>query len=579
MEKAGLKTFVYSFVFSLFTVFSVNGIYLRAHSHNRSDIKIPSKNITLFLRDLSQTPENISAAPAKKIVLSVLPEIQTPEKQIIDKIPLAVDDFLEQHSEFQTVASQQIPLQSAQKTADSEVRKPEKVISNFEKVIQSPPPVDENTLKLRETSPENTAAPFIEQDLPEQEPLYVPQNSLHIAAQTPAQKESPPTPSNNELLLVAKDIPHKIKPDEQHKSDPVLPLLIPLEKEQRHRNLATNEIKTAQDVRENQVALNAKNVPIKSMVDVEKSNGIVKNEKSDQWQSMAEKQAQKKDDSPWLVAKGVKFPRNEMVLEDKAYLQDEDEIRRILTGDKTSIAEGKDGVKLASETVKNILIPIPEDILKEKNITPQLVSSNKNQKVEEEMAAKEALRQEQREEEFENQPETAISEQSAEKKGGILNSITSIFSSKKDVPQIGDSVENPSEEQNSLLSAFTRKKSRSFSKILPTEIRLSFQPNRAEISGQTLKWIRAFAQKTVEEPTTGLEIRIDGTSSPLLQRRRLNLLQNILINEGANYNKINTVFTAREPNSFILRTVRINNDNMDAPQNLNNQTNSRYMQW
>lgn len=579
MEKAGLKTFVYSFVFSLFTVFSVNGIYLRAHSHNRSEIKIPSKNITLFLRDLPQTPENASAAPAKKIVLSVLPEIQTPEKQIIDKIPLVVDDFLEQTTEIQTASTQQIPLQSAKTAVESEVRQPEKVISNFEKVIQSPPPIDENALKSRKTPPDSTAAPFIEPELPEQEPLYVPQDSLQIAARTPTIKEIQPSLSDKEIQLARQDTPRQAKPGSQQKPEPVSPLLIPLEKEHGSKNLARNEIKTAHDVRDNQVALNAKNVPIKSMVDVEKSAGIVKIEKSGQWQSMAEKQAQKKDDSPWLVAKGGKFPRNEMVLEDKAYLQDEDEIRRILAGDNTPAAESKGSVKLASETVKNILIPIPEDILKEKNITPQLVSSNKNQKVEEEMAAKEALRQEQREEENENQQESAINGQSTEKKGGILNSITSIFSSKKDVPQIGDSVENLDEEQNSLLSAFTRKKSRAFSKILPTEIRLSFQPNRAEISGQTLKWIRAFAQKTVEEPTTGLEIRIDGTSSPLLQRRRLNLLQNILINEGANYNKINTVFTAREPNSFILRTVRINNDTMDAAQNLNNPPSNRYMQW
>lgn len=113
------------------------------------------------------------------------------------------------------------------------------------------------------------------------------------------------------------------------------------------------------------------------------------------------------------------------------------------------------------------------------------------------------------------------------------------------------------------------------SKILPTEIRLSFQPNRAEISGQTLKWIKAFAQKTAEENNVGLEIRIDGTSSPLLQRRRLNLLHNILLSEGANPQKIKTVFTAREPNSFILRTILVSNK--EDKKEIKNK--NQYIQW
>ena len=131
-----------------------------------------------------------------------------------------------------------------------------------------------------------------------------------------------------------------------------------------------------------------------------------------------------------------------------------------------------------------------------------------------------------------------------------------------------------------MFTAFRRKNMRTPSKqILPTEIRLSFQPNRAEISGQTLKWIRAFANKTVEEPSTGLEIRIDGTSAPYLQQRRLNLLQNILGGEGVDYAKVNTVFTSREPNSFIIRTIRINNAAKDENRNITGRRNNPYKQW
>ena len=112
--------------------------------------------------------------------------------------------------------------------------------------------------------------------------------------------------------------------------------------------------------------------------------------------------------------------------------------------------------------------------------------------------------------------------------------------------------------------------------ILPTEIRLSFQPNRAEISGQTLRWIQAFATKTAQTPDLALEIRMDGTSSTDLQQKRLNLLYNILTNKGVDYSMINTVFTSRDPNSFILRTISLKDDNKKR---INNQKTNRYIQW
>ena len=113
---------------------------------------------------------------------------------------------------------------------------------------------------------------------------------------------------------------------------------------------------------------------------------------------------------------------------------------------------------------------------------------------------------------------------------------------------------------------------------MPTEMRLSFQPNRAEISGQTLRWIQAFAARAAEDNTMTIEIRIDGTSGMELQQKRLNLLHNILTNKGVEYSKINTVFTSREPNSFIIRTVTRNFDRRGLNKN-NTQTAGRYLQW
>lgn len=581
MEKAGLKTFVYSFVFSLFTLLSVHGVFLRAPAKRNIDAKIPSKNITLFLKSNTFAADSVQSVPAKKIVLSVLPEIKTQEKTT-EQIPLTVDDFIEDEPVKQIIAAN-IPLQNSAPSENNIAQKTKlpanKIADNFEQIMSSPPPTI--------TPPQSEVETFdfdSNIQIPEQpqrnNPVLAAESVIQVAAndvsQTPQSQPELATKAAlpEQIITTSSDTPAQ---DErvQHGEKPNL--LIPLEKNGTSTKLVQNEVKTADDVKHNQVALNAHNVPIKSMLNDKQTNSEAK-APDNKWQSMAEKQSASKDDtSPWLIAKGGKFPRNEMVLQDKIYQQDEEEIHRILSANDTQQAQSNAGtIKLAAETAKNLLIPIPDEIMKEKNITPQLVSSSKNQIIEDELVAKEApLKEENSDDE---QGSTPLPSQE-EKKSGLLGSLSSIFSPKKSTPQIGNSVEEGPENKNSLLSAFTRKRARTASKILPTEIRLSFQPNRAEISGQTLKWIRAFAQKTAEETSTGLEIRIDGTSSPLLQRRRLNLLQNILMNEGADYSKINTVFTTREPNSFILRTIRINNDNINIPQNRNLRTNNNYMQW
>ena len=115
-------------------------------------------------------------------------------------------------------------------------------------------------------------------------------------------------------------------------------------------------------------------------------------------------------------------------------------------------------------------------------------------------------------------------------------------------------------------------------KIMPTEMRLSFQPNRAEISGQTLRWIQAFAAKAAENGDMSIEIRIDGTAAMDLQQKRLNLLHNILADKGVEYSKINTVFTQREPNSFIIKTIT-HNKPKGVNGNLNKAANGHYITW
>ena len=92
--------------------------------------------------------------------------------------------------------------------------------------------------------------------------------------------------------------------------------------------------------------------------------------------------------------------------------------------------------------------------------------------------------------------------------------------------------------------------------IMPAELRLSFQPNRAEISGQSLQWIRAFADNARDHDDVFLEVRVDTNGSINLQKKRLKLLSKIFADRGVDFRKINVIATTREPNSLIIRNIR-----------------------
>lgn len=596
MKKTAFKTFVCSFVFSLFAILLTNRAYLRTPKADNNDIKISGKNITLFLKNDELAPISLASMPTKKIVLSTVADISKKEDIHVDNIePLSQDNASENVAEnhfensdkaalpVQVLKKEEIPAQPEAKVfADTNAAPSDKQADAQQTIALNQPLVQDTMPRTEDISDEENT--LIDIKIPLEQ-----SNTKKIAASEPkaipASTESIAKEVNKEADKLAEEIKTAqadISPVVQEEKEPQI--LIPLENSQK-KLWAKAEIKTAAEANKNQVALNSKNIPISSM-DAKKHDLSAPASKTNDkaWKSMKEKYGSQKADDPWVVAKGKKFPDNQLLLDEKKYKISDEEVQKIFEANKAlSSNNEEENIQLASKTVKNLLIPIPEDILNDENLTPQLISSPKNQEIKEELEAKGLIRKEEAEEESKEDKEVTSTSASTQtpsadtttKDGSILDSLTSFFAGNKTTtPEIGVN-EDDEEDTNTLFSAFTRKQNRLMSKILPTEIRLSFQPNRAEISGQTLKWIKAFAQKTAEEPSTGLEIRIDGTSSPLLQRRRLNLLQNILLNEGAEPEKINTVFTAREPNSFILRTVRINKERINTPAKNNN----RYMQW
>jgi hypothetical protein len=97
-------------------------------------------------------------------------------------------------------------------------------------------------------------------------------------------------------------------------------------------------------------------------------------------------------------------------------------------------------------------------------------------------------------------------------------------------------------------------------KLLPNEIKISFRPDNADISGQTLKWIRAFASQIVQDPTKYVEMRVSAYGLAGIQSRRVLLLKGTLLGSGLNPSQIRIVSTPRDSDSIVLRIMEKEDD-------------------
>lgn len=292
------------------------------------------------------------------------------------------------------------------------------------------------------------------------------------------------------------------------------------------------------------------------------------------------------ENSPWVLARGNKYAKNQTINEsftntsETKSSESAEELNSGTDGIQNAVAPEDQTVvrqafnepllkkttdrKLAYQMIQNILIPIPDDILNDADLTPDLTDSPDASSKAEENAEKAAHRKAQKSPEL----------QEKDKQSGLFKSIASWFGKNKtddakNTKNAGSSIKESAtnalntvkDKVYSALGSFDDYKKAGNEQIMPAELRLSFQPNRAEISGQTLKWIYAFADNARDNDNVYIEVRIDGTSSYALQQKRLNLLSSIFASRGVDYRKINIVFTSREPNSFIIRNIRFTRDN------------------
>ena len=572
MINTGLKTFAYSFVFSLFAIFAANKTLCRPA--DMPEKSLPHSNISAFLKASPAAVTN-HKAKVKKITLIKEDKPQQPAEIKVEStdIQLVAKSIPQEKPQIVEAAQKEQPQRPAKK---------ERIIAALEKVEL---PALNKPQKTSASKPKKINAT----------------KSKTFQTKTASAEKAPLDLLSQKQPEPRKNPPVKIAQKEEHKDL----LLIPLQRDNRKIAGIHEKIKINSDEAQKQVAMLDFDKPIKSVVaeTENKANslkGELKSAEAEQWVPMAQKKGeitvkreadeiydvskveipeerpeikisveeaepqeaskeseseamiapdknQEQDDDKWIAAKGTKFPVNQNVLEQEYYKQAQDtqKITEVLTGEPKDTK--KNEVKVAGEVVQNILIPIPEEIVNDKNLMPQLVSDPANKKLEEDLLQKEKgmLADSGEEVPFiaENKDATPTEEKESANNKGLLNSLSSLFSTSE------------TESKKAASQSASNQKNDVPGKILPTEIRLSFQPNRAEISGKTLDWIQAFANKTKENEHTVLEIRLDGTSSFELQQKRLNLLYNILTNLGLDYKKVNTVFTNREPNSFVLRVV------------------------
>ena len=541
MEKSGIKSFIFSFVLTLSTVLLVDKMLPDAPKNSVPVKKISYKNIALFserkddliVASTAFSTTKYSESTIKKDIVAK----NTIENNIETKELFAESQFENETENLSTEAYIPPVENNAEKSDVGVVYDPNNIVA----VAPTQEYTFEELMAMNNVeSFDNSAEQIID-------------NNSEFA-------------ENDKFA--------------DNSFDENLNLWLPIEK-------GETKIDIADSSEFSQIAMSGDAVMLSSVIDEQKAKVETFDDAVEVAKTAGNEQTDKKASSPWIVAKGAKYAKNRQnieISEDENVLKDEKAaenksfaLSKISDGSEARAVSGilnkykkkPDGsVDVAYKVMDNLLIPIPEEILEDDNLTPQLVASDEDDVS-------------QAKEDKKKNSKKRKSAKSDRKKSTLFESIGSFFNSSKSKKKAGEDIkeydiyeddedEDIGDEENAVKKAAKLSKNKKseriyakerdlpeFSEILPTEMKLSFQPEKAEISGTTLRWIRAFAENTKKNPDTYIEIRIDGTGAYALQQRRLNLLQGIFFENGVKPEKINTVFTAREPNSFVIRNIRI----------------------
>ncbi len=514
MPRFGWKCFIGSFLFSLVVVFTAAKVSFLLPENEQDSAEanfddLRAKDIELFATSEETNPiaekfKQINSTPAKQTLdIAAVQDTKSTEKPIV-------------------TATAELVAQSS-----------------GEQVLQA------------DSSSEILFAPEddeLDNSLPEKE-----DNSLELAENSDNGKISSELKKNPEIADAENEEPLKIADASEAKmfSIPIM----------HNFSEPKKDVKILSEAENSQVALASDNVRLQNLGTTNRlaMASVETNTESKLTTGMEEPYS-----DPWVAAStgNAHISKNQMSAKD-------DVAPTALAIETPEPAKTEKETKVAYKMMKNILIPIPEDIANDENLTPQLSYSEENKKLSERLKQSGELgdtaAKDDEPKKDANTTPLPKAENAAEQSTTPLNSSPSLTdsiaawfssSSKKSDEETAEKVKKETNSGESAFSKLLGLGRKDNSSIAPSELKLAFQPNRAEISGQTLEWLKAFSDNAVKNDDVFIEIRIDGTGSYELQQKRLNLLYSILVNNGVDYNKINIIFTDREPNSFIIRNVR-----------------------
>ncbi|HBO49576.1 MAG TPA: hypothetical protein DD619_02130 [Alphaproteobacteria bacterium] len=529
MPRFGWKCFVGSFLFSLAAVFAAAKVYLllpaeKSAEQTENFENLETKNIDLFANDEENNP---IIEKFNEINKSAAPEAAAP-------VSAAENDIAEEVPEIVTAEAEPV-LPQAEETFD-----------NSSSILYAP---DDDDFSAAEKPVQAIA---LKNDIIS-EPT---EEKAEAEAENPEQNSEIADAENEETLKIADASEAKA-------------FTIPL---QHNFETPKKNVKVSSEADNSQVALASNNVRMQNLGTQNKIASA-----SVETSAPAEKVQETPYVDPWVVATAG----NEHIAKNKLdAINNSEEVKNAAADLKApEPAKSDNEKKVAYKMMKNILIPIPEDIANDENLTPQLSYSEENKKLSKKLmqsgelsgdtsahddeetekdSAPAAKPQDIGTTPLPQQPAADSQTKSSSSSASLTDSIAAWFSSSaKDKSNNAESEKQSSSGSgDSAFSKLLGLGKKDNSGIAPSELKLAFQPNRAEISGQTLEWLKAFSDNAVKNDDVFIEIRIDGSGSYELQQKRLNLLYSILINNGVDYNKINIIFTDREPNSFIIRNVR-----------------------
>ncbi|MBQ8870122.1 MAG: hypothetical protein IJ019_01950 [Alphaproteobacteria bacterium] len=588
MKKNGVKNFIFSFILSLLAVVVVDRIFFNmpdkipvAEKNNSAirNISLFSKaeNLTLQEQDTLKFSAIENLVSDYKIKSSELPELDTsvktaknepsivyePEANIVN-IAQDTDNNINIEHNINTdiTAASEIKLETDIEELDIQdtvVTDAQIVYADISDTIS-----DENKTENIDQDNSSKIIAMAQNDIIHQDDSFIPltesAETLHEQIDVLTSSETTQIAMLEPTALVS-SIESFDKPEEKN----IAEINLKENSSNLHKSADENEDSPWVVAQGNRFAKN-KIAQIDTLKDTKTNQDIVIQDGQESREEQAENviTVHKNDNSSDKIPSSVDIKQSETEAESSLnneqkeaveVLESEENTQSNLLAPKPLLIPTEDNnTKLAYKMIQNLIIPLPDDIASDADIVPQLSSEPNKNKTKD------------KNEEIKQQ----------EKESSLFKSISSWFSSNKKDKKEQDGKETKNSKPSKKNTANKKKNGLSLfeisntdtletednydeaPEIMPAELKLSFQPNRAEISGHTLRWIHAFADNARDNSDIYIEIRIDGTNSFALQQKRLNLLSSIFANRGVDFRKVNIIFTAREPNSFIIRNIKFN---------------------